>query len=212
MVVVDLGAAPGGWIQAADSVLRGSGTIVGVDLLKLQQGVADGEGVQFVQGNFLDPKVQARLKEALLDMSGDTKVDLVLSDMMANTSGNNTRDGALSLELCEAALAFAVQHLSPIRRATKVVTPSGRPTAAEGSKSLPIQFIVKHFASESTEAFRKDLARYFRQVKWVKPPSSRKDSREGFFVCAGFKGKQSAETESAEQAPAQDDLESSVFF
>ncbi|BGP25219.1 2' O-ribose methyltransferase [Rhodotorula toruloides] len=212
MVVIDLGAAPGGWIQAADSVLQGSGTIVGVDLLKLQQGVGDAEGVQFIQGNFLDPKVQDRLKEALLDMSGDTKVDLVLSDMMANASGNNTRDGALSLELCGAALGFAVQHLSPIRRATKVVTPCGRPTAAEGSKSLPIQFIVKHFASESTEAFRKDLTRYFRQVKWVKPPSSRKDSKEGFFVCAGFKGNQGVEVETAEQAPVEYALESSVFF
>ncbi|GEM07789.1 ribosomal RNA large subunit methyltransferase J [Rhodotorula toruloides] len=200
MVVIDLGAAPGGWIQAADSVLQGSGTIVGVDLLKLQQGVGDAEGVQFIQGNFLDPKVQ------------DPKVDLVLSDMMANASGNNTRDGALSLELCGAALGFAVQHLSPIRRATKVVTPCGRPTAAEGSKSLPIQFIVKHFASESTEAFRKDLTRYFRQVKWVKPPSSRKDSKEGFFVCAGFKGNQGVEVETAEQAPVEYALESSVFF
>lgn len=72
MVIVDLGAAPGGWIQAADSVLQGTGTIVGVDLLKLQQGVGDADGVHFVQGDFLDPKVQARLREALLDMSGNS--------------------------------------------------------------------------------------------------------------------------------------------
>ncbi|GAA5829362.1 hypothetical protein JCM3766R1_001071 [Sporobolomyces carnicolor] len=170
--VVDLGAAPGGWIQAADSVLRGTGTIVGVDLLplKLSKIASNTERIGFVKGDFLDPRTQANLRKTLVKVAGggDPRVDLVLSDMMANTTGSALRDAALSLTLCESALAFALQHLSP--------TPS-----------IQTQLVVKHFTSHHTREFTDRLKGHFKSVKWVKPESSRKESKEGFLVCGGLK-------------------------
>ncbi|GAA5897787.1 hypothetical protein JCM6882_000097 [Rhodosporidiobolus microsporus] len=190
MTVVDLGAAPGGWIQAAQEVLQGSGIVVGVDLLPLQRGLGELDGVSFVQGDFLDPVTQAKVRRALkLAPSKEDEqpaVDLVLSDMMANMSGSALRDAQLSLDLSEAALQFAIQQLSPY-------SPSSPPASSSSPASRapavpPVQLIIKHFTSTFTPDFRKELQRRFALVKWVKPASSRGESREGFFVCAGFWG------------------------
>lgn len=70
MTIVDLGAAPGGWIQAASEVLRGEGIVVGVDLLPLQREIGGLEGVSFVRGDFLDPMVQRKVKQALMQATG----------------------------------------------------------------------------------------------------------------------------------------------
>lgn len=176
MTIVDLGAAPGGWIQAADQVLGGKGTIIGVDLLPLHPSISTDDGsVRFVQGDFTDPAVQARVKGILRAETGQEQVNLCVSDMMRNVTGNMLRDGTISLELCETALSFALAHLAPS-------------TADPTSKTAhPVQFIVKHFSSDATAALRKRLASLFYVVKWVKPHSSRKGSREGFFVCAGLR-------------------------
>ncbi|GAA6008763.1 hypothetical protein JCM10207_001713 [Rhodosporidiobolus poonsookiae] len=202
MTVVDLGAAPGGWVQAAQEILQGRGLIIGVDLLPLQRGIGDLDGVSFVQGDFLDPVVQGRLRSALGDATGKLKptVDLVLSDMMANMSGSLLRDAQLSLDLSEAALAFAVQHLSPYS------PPSSSPSSTKPVP--PVQLIIKHFTSSFTADFRKELQRRFALVKWVKPSSSRGESREGFFVCAGFRP--CSMTSNAEQAADGDG--SSLYF
>ncbi|TNY17233.1 FtsJ-like methyltransferase-domain-containing protein [Rhodotorula diobovata] len=191
MAIVDLGAAPGGWIQAALEVLQGRGTVVGVDLLPLQRAIGERDGVRFVQGDFLDPVVQAHVKAAVRDNNvKGARVDLVLSDMMAAMSGNALRDASLSLALCEAALAFAVATLSPVQPRSAA---SGDSSSPPSNRSLPVQLVIKHFTSEFTEQFRKDLGRHFHLVRWVKPPSSRKDSKEGFFVCAGFRGREAVD-------------------
>lgn len=72
MAVVDLGAAPGGWIQAADQSLGGTGTIVGVDLLplKLSKIASNTERIGFVKGDFLDPRTQANLRKTLDRVTG----------------------------------------------------------------------------------------------------------------------------------------------
>lgn len=70
MTVVDLGAAPGGWIQAAHEVLQGEGIVVGVDLLPLQRGIDDLEGVRFIKGDFLDPRVQRKVRDTLCNATG----------------------------------------------------------------------------------------------------------------------------------------------
>ncbi|BGP48807.1 2' O-ribose methyltransferase [Rhodotorula kratochvilovae] len=186
MAIVDIGAAPGGWIQAALEILHGRGTVVGVDLLPLQRAIGERDGVRFVQGDFLDPVVQARVRAAVREENGKDEVDLVVSDMMAAMSGNAMRDASLSLSLCEAALAFGVATLSPVPPPS---ASSPAPAATPPTRTLPVQLVIKHFTSEFTEQFRKDLGRHFRLVRWVKPPSSRKDSKEGFFVCAGFRGR-----------------------
>lgn len=182
MTVVDLGAAPGGWIQAAQEVLQGEGYIVGLDLLPLQRDIGNTPGVSFIQGDFLDAVTWSKLRQALKTLTKKERptVDLILSDMMGSMSGSATRDAQLSLDLSEAALEFAVQHL----------TPSPLPPLSASRASIPVppvQLIIKHFTSQFTADFRKALQHRFRLVKWVKPGSSRGESREGFFVCAGFK-------------------------
>ncbi|POY75671.1 putative 23S rRNA (uridine(2552)-2'-O)-methyltransferase [Rhodotorula taiwanensis] len=176
MTVVDLGAAPGGWIQAADQVLNGKGTIIGCDLLPLHTSIPKDDGsIRFVQGDFTTSAVQERVRRIVEEETGQDKVDLVVSDMMGNATGNMLRDSTISLELCETALSFARAHLAP-----STADPTSR-------VAHPVQFVVKHFTSAATAPLRKRLASLFYVVKWIKPHSSRKGSREGFFVCAGLR-------------------------
>ena len=105
MVVVDLGAAPGGWSQVVNERLRGSGRIVALDILPMQ-GIA---GVDFIEGDFREESVLRQLEAKL---SGAT-VDLVLSDMAPNMSGVAVVDQARMMHLAELALDFAQQRLRP---------------------------------------------------------------------------------------------------
>lgn len=101
--VVDLGCAPGGWLQAA--VERcGPGRVVGVDLLEVEP-VA---GAEAIVADFLDPAVDARLLALL-----DGPPDLVLSDMAAPTTGHTSTDQLRTAGLAEAALDFALKALAP---------------------------------------------------------------------------------------------------
>ena len=105
MVVVDLGAAPGGWSQVVNERLRGSGRIVALDILPMQ-GIA---GVDFIEGDFREESVLRQLEAKL---SGAT-VDLVLSDMAPNMSGVAVVDQARMMHLAELALDFSRQWLKP---------------------------------------------------------------------------------------------------
>jgi len=105
MVVVDLGAAPGGWSQVAGRIVGPEGRVVGVDLLEM----LPLPGVRFVQGDFGDDAVLAEVERFL----EGRPVDLVLSDMAPNISGVASVDQARSIGLAELALDFAVNHLKP---------------------------------------------------------------------------------------------------
>lgn len=105
MVVVDLGAAPGGWSQMVRERLGDAGRIVALDILAMQ-GIA---GVEFIEGDFREDVVLKRL-EALLD---GAPVDLVLSDMAPNMSGMDDVDQARTMHLAELAQEFAAAHLKP---------------------------------------------------------------------------------------------------
>lgn len=105
MVVVDLGAAPGGWSQVVNERLRGSGRIVALDILPMQ-GIA---GVDVIEGDFREENVLKQLEEKL---SG-AAVDLVLSDMAPNMSGVAVVDQARMMHLAELALDFARAWLKP---------------------------------------------------------------------------------------------------
>ena len=100
-LVVDLGAAPGGWTQVA--VQRGAARVVGVDLLVVDP-VA---GAAMLQGDFTEPAVQERL---IAELGG--KADLVLSDMAPNTTGHGATDHLRIVALAEASLAFALDVLA----------------------------------------------------------------------------------------------------
>jgi len=105
MVVVDLGATPGGWSQVAANKLGNNGKIIALDLLPLNPLPR----VEFIQGDFREDSVLAQL-EAML---AGKRIELVISDMAPNISGIDLSDQARSIHLAELALEFAVNHLKP---------------------------------------------------------------------------------------------------
>lgn len=105
MVVVDLGAAPGGWSQWVRQALGDGGRVVALDILEMPSLA----GVEFIHGDFREDEVLARL-EALLNGQA---VDLVLSDMAPNMSGVDAVDLPRAMHLAELAMDFADRHLRP---------------------------------------------------------------------------------------------------
>ncbi len=156
MVVVDLGAAPGGWSQFCAEQVGDKGTVIACDILPMDS-IA---GVDFLQGDFREESVL----NALLEKIGGTNVDVVLSDMAPNMSGNQSVDQAKSMYLCELALDMCKQVLKP-----------------NGS------FVIKVFHGEGFDAFFKEIKQSFTSVRTRKPDSSRARSREVYLVAKGFK-------------------------
>ena len=100
--VVDLGCAPGGWLQVA--VARGAKEVVGIASLSVEPVV----GAHIIMGDVNEPADVARMMKGLTG-----KPDLVLSDMAANTTGHKQTDHLRTVSLVEMAVAFAVEHLAP---------------------------------------------------------------------------------------------------
>lgn len=154
--VVDLGAAPGGWSQYVVDALHGNCQVIACDILPMDP-IA---GVDFLQGDFREEAVL----NALLTRIGGKNVDVVLSDMAPNMSGNDNVDQPRAMYLVELALDMCHQVLKP-----------------NGS------FVVKVFHGEGFEAFLKNVRAAFTTVKTRKPDSSRARSREVYLVATGYK-------------------------
>jgi 23S rRNA (uridine2552-2'-O)-methyltransferase len=152
---VDLGAAPGGWSQLAARLVGPSGRVVAVDLLPMEAI----PGVDFLVGDFTAPETV----QALLERLKGAQVDLVLSDMSPNISGNRAMDQPRSLALIEQALAFAEQ----------VLKPGG-------------DFLAKAFQGEGTDELVRELGRRFKVVKRLKPKASRPESREIYLLARNY--------------------------
>jgi 23S rRNA (uridine2552-2'-O)-methyltransferase len=156
MTVVDLGSAPGSWSQYSTSVVGEKGTVIACDILQMDPI----NGVHFLQGDFREEAVL----NALLDRINGKNVDVVLSDMAPNMSGNDTTDQARSMYLIELALDMC----------NNVLKQNG-------------SFVVKVFQGDGFEQFVKDVRAAFTTVKIRKPDSSRARSRETYIVATGFK-------------------------
>lgn len=156
MTVVDLGAAPGGWSQYVAKVIGNKGRIIACDLLPMDPIV----GVDFLQGDFRDEAVLT----ALLERVGEEKVNVVMSDMAPNMSGQPAVDIPRAMYLVELALDMCRDILAP-----------------NGS------FIVKVFQGEGFEQYLKSIREMFRVVKIRKPEASRARSREVYIVASGRK-------------------------
>jgi len=102
-VVVDLGAAPGGWSQLLISLIGSKGRIIALDILPMEPI----GGVEIIQGDFTEQAVLDKLADYL----GQTKVDWVLSDMAPDMSGLDSVDQPRSMELAELAFDFSKQVL-----------------------------------------------------------------------------------------------------
>ncbi len=152
-LVVDLGASPGGWSQVARERVGLRGRVIAVDLVSM----ALIEGVEFVRGDFTDPKTQARLFEVL-----GKPAHVVMSDMAPHLSGHRPYDVARSLELADSARSFARRALRP-----------------GGS------LLVKVFQGEGYREFLDHVARDFEAVKGVKPSASTKESAEIYVLAMG---------------------------
>jgi 23S rRNA (uridine2552-2'-O)-methyltransferase len=101
--VVDLGAAPGGWLQVARELTKDAGTVVGVDL----QRIDDIEGVRTVRGDMTEADTKAELREIV----GEGGADVVLSDMAPNMTGEYSLDHARSIHLARQAFEVALDLL-----------------------------------------------------------------------------------------------------
>ncbi len=159
MIVVDLGAAPGGWSQMARVRLgekngEWHGRIVALDILPMDA-IA---GVDFIEGDFREEAVLRQL-EAKLDGAA---VDLVLSDMAPNISGVGVADQARSMHLAELAADFASVHL--------------RPGGA---------FLIKLFQGRDYDAYLKTLRAGYERVSIRKPKASRARSPEVYALATG---------------------------
>lgn len=155
MKVVDLGASPGGWSQYATSVVGQKGRVVASDILPLDPLPF----VEFVLGDFREDAVLAEI----LQLLGDDKADLVISDMAPNMSGVDAVDQPRAIHLCELALDMARQ----------VLKPGGA-------------FLVKLFQGDGSEAFIRDVRSSFKTLKIRKPSASRPRSREVYVLAQGF--------------------------
>lgn len=155
--VLDLGCAPGGWMQVALERVGPRGRVVGIDLAPVSPFPQPNATV--IQGDMRDPAVAEAAAEAL-----GGPADVVLSDMSPKLSGIRDADIARSLDLVEAALAIARRLL--------------RPGGA---------FVAKVFASPDTDALVARLRTAFQTLKVVEPEASRKASAELYLVGKGFK-------------------------
>ncbi|AHN27118.1 23S rRNA (uridine(2552)-2'-O)-methyltransferase RlmE [Gilliamella apicola] len=156
ITVVDLGAAPGGWSQYVASLIGNKGRIIACDLLPMDPIV----GVDFLQGDFRDEVVL----KALLERVGEEKVQVVMSDMAPNMSGQPAVDIPRAMYLVELALDMCRDVL-----------------AHNGN------FIVKVFQGEGFEEYLKQVRAMFKTVKIRKPEASRARSREVYIVATGMK-------------------------
>lgn len=155
-VVVDLGAAPGGWSQVVAERLRGNGTVIASDILPMDS-IAD---VRFIQGDFTEEAVFDRIVEVI----GDSRVDLVISDMAPNMSGMKDIDQPRAMHLVEMAVDFA----------TRVLKPGG-------------VLVTKVFQGEGFDPLLRELRGCFDRVSAKKPDASRGRSREVYWLARGFR-------------------------
>lgn len=155
MTVIDLGAAPGGWSQYAVELVGKNGRVIASDILPIDPLPF----VEFIQGDF----TEERILNEILDLIGNDKTEVVISDMAPNLSGNDAIDQPGSIYLCELALDFSRQIL-----------------AEDGS------MVVKLFQGAGSDEYLKEVRKNFRQVKIRKPKASRARSREVYVVAQRY--------------------------
>lgn len=165
-VVVDLGAAPGGWIQAARKIAGKRGYVLGVDLKPIEPFTQ--EYIRTIVGDLADPEIVQQIESFL-----PRKADVVISDASQNISGVWEVDHARQIDLATRALEIAAQIL-----------------CAGGN------FFVKTFEGGLFEDFKKKVQSRFEVVKIVKPKASRAKSSEIYLLAMHLKSGSRSEEQS----------------
>ncbi len=155
MTVVDLGAAPGSWSQYCRERLGARGRVLAVDILTMPPLAA----VEFLCGDITEPRVL----DLLISRLGDTRADLVISDVSPNISGDAVVDQARA-----ATLAIRVLELAQV-----LLKPGG-------------DLLLKAFQGEGFAPFRQSMRRHFAGLRTCKPEASRPRSREIYLLGKGF--------------------------
>ena len=148
--LLDVGSYPGGWLQVAKKTIK-NGKILGIDKKKLIQI----EGTRIIEGDFLEE----RSKNDILKFF-NSKINVMLSDMAPNTSGNKSLDAIKTNELCLSILEFS----------KKVLDKNG-------------VVVSKLFMGEDFEAIKIYAKETFKNIRFFKPNSSRDNSRETYIYC-----------------------------
>lgn len=151
MLVIDLGAAPGGWSQYAASKIGPKGEVLALDILPVEAYA----GVRFLQGDF----TQDTVFEALIELIDQREVDLVMSDMAPNFSGNKAIDIPRSMYLVELTLDLA----------ERVLKPGGN-------------VLIKVFQGEGYERLLSQMRQGYNKVVTRKPQASRARSNEIYLI------------------------------
>ncbi len=154
MSIVDLGAAPGSWSQFVVTKFKNI-RLVSIDLLDIDKI----ENTFRIKGDFTDKNEQKKI----INYFGE-KIDLVISDMAVNTTGNKNVDSLVTGELSMEALNFAAKMIK-----------------INGS------FVSKIFMGSSFKEIIENAKEQFKKVSVYKPPASRKDSKESFIICQNLK-------------------------
>ncbi len=148
--LLDVGSFPGGWLQVAKKTIK-NGKILGIDKKKLIQI----EGTRIIEGDFLEE----RSKNDILKFF-NSQINVMLSDMAPNTSGNKSLDAIKTNELCLSILEFS----------KKVLDKNG-------------VVVSKLFMGEDFEAIKIYAKETFKNIRFFKPNSSRDNSRETYIYC-----------------------------
>ena len=152
--ILDIGSAPGSWTQYLSEKSKGS-KIMSIDLKEVEK-IKD---VYHVVGDFLDNENQKIITDYF-----PKKIDLVVSDMAVNTTGNKNLDSIQTGELSLTAMHYAVDMLRP--------------------KGI---FLSKIFMGSTFNEIVENAKKNFKESKIFKPPSSRKDSKESFIICKNLR-------------------------
>ncbi len=147
--IVDLGGAPGSWSQYLSSELKNT-KLLTIDILEIEEI----KNVKIIKGDFTDDIYKKFIKSYF-----NTKIDLVISDMAVNTTGNKNLDAIATGELVLESIEFAKEMLKK----------NG-------------QFVTKIFMGTTFNEILSKSKKYFRETNVFKPPSSRKNSKETFLI------------------------------
>lgn len=162
MLVIDLGASPGGWSQIASRFIKPKGQVIAIDILPME----DLPAVTFLLGDFTDEVFFNDLLEKITEIQSGKDVDWVLSDMAPNMSGNASIDIPKSMYLAELAVNFAV----------KILSENGG-------------IVIKVFQGEGFDQLLAAIRQVFAKVVLRKPKASRSRSREIYIVARHKKSK-----------------------